>query len=112
MTIVLGRLVQATEAKQIDINGEMKTVLNNTIARRNPHNKNEAVFIDITAWGGLAEVIAQNLGKGDEALFIGELRNKKTTIGDKTITTVYLRVDKIEFTNGRKRNEAPNDETA
>ena len=103
MTKVLGRLVRDVEVKRFDVNGDERLVLNNAIAIRNRFDKEAPIFLDFTAWGGTAELIAKYLQKGDEALFTGELRNQKSNIEGKTITTVYLRLDKIEFTNGKKK---------
>lgn len=105
MTKVLGRFTRDVHLQHVDINGDSRPVLNNSIAIRNSNGKNESTFLDITAWNGVAELLARNLVKGDEVLLTGEIRNKKQKINDKDYTFQYLLVEKVEFTSGSKQRK-------
>lgn len=112
MVKALGRLVSDVEVKKVIINGNSKSVLNNSFAMKNSSNKkDDSTFIDITAWDGTADLIGKYLQKGDEILITGELRNKGITVDDKKRTVVYLLVRQIEFTNGNKRRDAADNVT-
>lgn len=107
MFIQLCRLTKDTELKQVNINGEEKNVLNNTIAFQ--ADKNNSVFVDVTAWGKNAELMAKYFKKGDEILIKGELRNKKNKINDKEFMSVYILVNTFEFTHGNKKETPKTD---
>lgn len=95
------------ELKYVSINGEDKAVLNNSIAFQ--VDKNNSVFVDITAWGKNAELMAKYLKKGDELLIKGELRNKKNKMNDKEFTSVYILVSSFEFRHGNKKESQTTD---
>ena len=103
MIYQLGRLVKDIELKEIEIGGKKKLVLNNSLAIK--IDKDNTSFIDITAWGGIAESIIQFFHKGDEILIKGEIRNKKSKVEEKEITAVFVLVAGFEFTYGNKRND-------
>jgi len=103
MIYQLGRLTREVSLQEIDVNGEKKSVLNNSLAIK--IDKENTAYINIAAWSGLAERIAKYYKKGDEILLKGEIRNKKSTIEDKEIVAVYMLVSGFEFTHGNKRDE-------
>ena len=104
MIIELCRLVRDVELKTTNFNGEDKSVLNNAIAIK--VGKEQSAFIDITAWGSNAELMAKHLKKGDELLIKGEIRNKKYKVSDdKEINMPYILVSNFEFTYGNKREK-------
>lgn len=103
MVIELCRLTKDVKLSKVNYNGEEKVVLNNSVAIR--LNKNNVTFIDISAWSVVAEVMARYFKKGDELLIKGELRNKKTKVGDKEIINAYIVVNGFDFTYGNKREE-------
>lgn len=106
MTKVLGRLTRDVELRHIDINGENRLVLNNSIATRNSSGKkDDTTFLDITAWNGVAELIAKYLTKGDELLVTGEIRSKSREIEGKKYTFHYLLVERIELVSGNKNRK-------
>ncbi len=75
--------------------------------------ENKTTFIDVTAWGNLAEVIGQYLAKGDELYIEGELRNKDISIGGgegKTMQGVYILITQIKFTHGKAKSKSEDEE--
>lgn len=102
------RLTGEAEVKQINVKGEMKSVLNNRVAISDASGN--TTFVDMTAWGGTAELIGQFLHKGDEFYGEGVLKNKGIKLGEKEIQTIYLRLEKIKFTYGNKRREGSHEE--
>ena len=103
MVYQLGRLVKKVELKEIEIDGKKKTVLNNSLAVK--IDKDNTAFIDITAWGSIAESISKFFHKGDEILIKGEIRNKNSKIEEKEIAMVFILVTGFEFTYGNKRKD-------
>ena len=104
MIIELCRLTREVKLSTINFNGEEKSVLNNAIAIK--VDKENSAFINITAWGRVAEAMAKYFNKGDEILIKGELRSRKSKIGDKEITIPFVLVNNFEFTHGNKPKEA------
>lgn len=71
--------------------------------------KEETAFLDVQAWRGQAETIAQYLSKGDPILVVGRVKidewDDKTT-GEKRLKPVIV-LDRFEFMrSGNRRNEA------
>lgn len=100
MLAEIGRLTQEVEVKTVSVSGAAKSVLNNRLAIS--VDKEITVFIDLSAWGGMAEFIGKYFAKGGELYVEGELRNKTNKIGDKEISVPYLLVSKVKFTHGNK----------
>jgi len=103
MIYQLGRLVKEVEFKEIEIGGKKKSVLNNSLAIK--IDKDNTAYVDITAWGSIAESISKFFHKGDEILIKGEIRNKKSKVEEKEIATVFVLVTGFEFTYGNKRKD-------
>lgn len=105
------RLVQEPKAVQRDVRGEQTSVINTRVAISLGNEK--SVFIDIAVWGSLAELIEKYLHKGDEFYGEGELRNGTWTLSpeqmadgkEKTVHTVYLQLNHVKFTHGKKTVE-------
>lgn len=86
--ILLGNLTRAAELKDVG-----STQLTNiTLAVRNPYNKDTTDFIDCTAFGKQAEIIATYTGKGSRLLVNGRLqvRNFQDKEGNKRSKTEVL----------------------
>lgn len=107
MIIELCRLVRDVKLSTVNFNGEEKVVLNNAVAIK--VNKDTSAFVDITAWGIVAETIAKYFKKGDEILVKGEIRNKKSKVEEKEITNVFILVNNFEFTHGNKELKKDSD---
>ncbi len=97
MIIELGRLAYEVKLKEV---GEKK-VLNNRLAI--PIGKDKTTFVDIVAWNGTAELIANNFKKGHEILIQGHLINKKGMKEKMEYDTIAILVDKIVFTHGNPK---------
>ena len=70
----------------------------------------KTTYINITAWGGLADLLGQYLRKGDEFYGEGELRNDTVPVynkdgEEKELQTAYLLLETIKFTHGNKREQ-------
>ena len=88
------------EAKTVTVGDVEKTVLNNRIAIYN--GKERTTFVNVTAWGKLAEYIAANYKKGDEVCFEGELRNGNLALEDRNVQTTFILMRTVKLTFGGK----------
>ena len=93
--ILIGRLTQDPELKYT-ANGT--ALVRFTLAVNRKFNRDEADFIDIVAWRGLAENCANYLGKGRLVAVEGRLqvRNWETQEGQKRKTTEVI-ADDVRF---------------
>lgn len=98
MIMELGRLTFDVVLQNV---GEDKKVLNNRIAIEN--TKNQTTFVDIVAWNGTAEIIANHFKKGYEILVQGHLINKIIKKDNAEFKSVAILVDKVIFTNGNPK---------
>jgi len=71
--IIIGNLTRDPEAK-VTKDGVNYTVFTVAVNRRGAGNKDEAEFIDVTVWRGLAETCAKYLKKGRKVACVGESR--------------------------------------
>ena len=95
---------QDVELKTVTVNDVEKSVLNNRIAIY--QGRERTTFINVTAWGKLAEYIAANYKKGDEVCIEGELRNGTINLEDRSVQTTYILVRSVKLTFGRKSRRA------
>lgn len=103
------RLVNPVTVEERNTAKGIISVLNNRVAIR--ISDKETCYMDVVAWGSLAELIAKYLKKGDEFYVEGELKNKESLITanksadgvEKKFQTVYLLIKQIKFTHGNKR---------
>lgn len=102
------RLTKEVQVNTVEKDGVFKTVLNNRVAIA---DRDKTTFVDITAWGKLAELMGEYLSKGNEFYGEGELRNGTYFIDEREISTVYLRLSAIKFTHGNKRTVKEQEET-
>jgi len=91
---------QDVEMKTVTVGDVEKSVLNNRVAIFN--DKDRTTFVNVTAWGKLAEYIAANYKKGDEVCFEGNLRNGTHTVEDRTFQTTFILMRTVKLTFGRK----------
>lgn len=83
MNAEIGRLAQEVATKTVPVGDEERAVLNNRVAIS--LGKDKSAFIQIVAWGKLAEFIVEHFGKGDELYFEGYVRNRDYPVGNKTL---------------------------
>jgi len=100
MLIEIGRLTQDVEVKTVFVNNMQKHVSNNRLALH--VNRDETVFVDVTAWNGTADFLKAYFKKGDELFIEGELRNRIIKYGDKDLNYPYVLITRIKFTHGNK----------
>lgn len=99
------RLAKDPILNNVQVKGEMRSVLNNRVAIGQGAEK--VTFIDVTIWGKLAELVVTYLKKGDEFYAEGELFNGTYPLkiegmtAEKKIQTVYLQINAIRFTHGK-----------
>jgi single-stranded DNA-binding protein len=106
MIIEVGRLTQEVKTTVVNTDGTEHQVVNNRLAIN--YGKDRAAFIDISAWDGCGEVVANHFKKGDEIYIVGEIRVKQYKINDdKSISIPYINVSGVKFTHGRQK---PDDE--
>lgn len=70
---IIGNLTRDPEAKTTK-DGRNYTVFTVAVNRRGANKKDEAEFIDVTTWDGLAETCQKYLKKGRKVAVIGESR--------------------------------------
>ena len=109
MVVELGRIVYDIKIEHVKIGDTEKSVVNNRLAIQN--GKDKTTFIDIVAWGKIAEFLEKYYKKGYELYAEGELINKKKKKDNVEFETVCLLIAKIKFTNGNHKdnNIDPND---
>lgn len=102
------RLTKDVEVKTIPLNEGERSVCNNRVAISDMGD--QTTYINVTAWGSLAELMGQYLKKGDEFYAEGELKNSTTPVFDETgnkkdLQLNYLLIERIKFTHGNKREK-------
>lgn len=103
MIIELGKLLNEVKVQTVTTGKGERMVLNNRIMIY--QGKDRTTFVDITAWGGLAEFIAKHFKQGEEIYLEGELKNKSITIEGKSIQSFYILVDNARIVFGKNPNE-------
>ena len=80
-------------AQVVQVKDVEYTVMNNRVAI--PFGENRASFINVTAWGELAEYIGEHYSEGDEVLLDGEIRNSKYRLGDRSLWLNYILITNV-----------------
>jgi single-stranded DNA-binding protein len=88
------------ELKTVQIGDDERSVMNGRIAVR--QSRDHAAFINVTAWGKLAEYIGTYYKKGDEIYMEGEIRNANYKLGDRVLQTNYILITAAKPTFGQK----------
>ena len=101
--VIIGRLVHTPELKitQAGTSYARVTIANEQIYKDNKHTN----FVDILAWGGLAENLSKHCDKGRKILIDGRLEIKKNTNGDKTYTNTTVIAENIDFLEAPKTGQ-------
>ena len=100
MIIEIATFATEPELKTIQFGTAKRSVMNGRIAIR--QGKDHASFINVTAWGKLAEYIGNNYKKGDEIYIEGEIRNYNFKTDDRTMQTNYVLINTVKATFGQK----------
>ena len=88
------------EWKTVQVGQDERSVMNGRVAIH--QGRDRAAFINVTAWGKLAEYIGAYYRKGDEIYIEGEIRNSNYRVGDRTIQTNYIQITAVKPTFGQK----------
>jgi single-strand DNA-binding protein len=75
--ILMGNLTRDPELKHLPSGTTAATfglASNRTYAAKDGHTKDEAMFIDVVAFGKLADIVTTHLAKGRQALIEGRLQ--------------------------------------
>ena len=88
------------ELRTVQIGENDRSVMNGRIAIN--QGKDRASFINVTAWGKLAEYIGNYYKKGDEIYIEGEIRNSNYKTDDRTLQTNYILITTAKPTFGQK----------
>lgn len=80
-----------------------KVVASNSMAVRK--NKEEAVFVQIRAWQGTADLLVNYTQKGDKLGITGRLDVDTYNKDGKLNYFTYVTIEEIEFCNGRKKEK-------
>ena len=101
--VVVGRLVSNPELKitQAGTSYARATIANEAVYKDKKHTN----FIDVLAWGGLAENLSKYCEKGRKVLVDGRLEIKKNTKGDKNYTNVTVIAENIDFLENPKSSQ-------
>lgn len=95
--VVSGRLTANPELKKVKVGEEERTVVEFRIAEIGPDN-HDTMFIDIEAWGPLAETVGAHKEKGDAVIVSGNLRYQQFTRKDGTKGSKHSMVARlVEF---------------
>ena len=101
--VIIGRLVHTPELKITQAGTSYARV---TIANEEAYkDKKHTNFIDVLAWGGLAENLSKYCDKGRKVLVDGRLEIKKNTKGDKTYTNATVIAENIDFLEAAKSSQ-------
>lgn len=102
-TVIIGRLVSTPELKitQAGTSYVRATIANEAVYKDKKHTN----FIDVLAWGGLAENLSKYCEKGRKILVDGRLEVKKNTKDDKTYTNVTVIAENIDFLEAPKTGQ-------
>ena len=76
VTVFIGNLVADPELR---FTGSGTAVCNVRVAnnRKKPSGEEEATFMSVTCWQGLAENVAEELHKGDRVVVVGRLQQRQ-----------------------------------
>lgn len=103
MIIELGKLLNEVKTHTLTSEKGDRTVLNNRLMIY--QGKNRTTFVDVTAWGGMAEFIEKHFKQGDEIFIEGELKNKTVTIEDKTFQSFFVLITNAVLRDSKNYSE-------
>lgn len=107
--ILLGRFTKNTEVRQVN---DTYVAKNSLALNHKFGDKEEVIFVDIEAWGRLAEIIGEYGVKGAAALVEGMLKiNRWEDKGEKK-ERMFVRVDNFILLPHSKREDDPSEAVA
>lgn len=94
--LIIGNLTRDPEMKFLQSGSQVCSM--RIAANRKSGGKEEVLFLDVEAWNKTAELCAQYLQKGSQALFDGRLKMETWTATDGQERTKYVLVaDRVSF---------------
>ena len=102
-TVIIGRLVSTPELKitQAGTSYARATIANEAVYKDKKHTN----FVDILAWGGLAENLSKYCEKGRKILVDGRLEIKKNKQGQTTYLNTTIIAENIDFLEAPKTGQ-------
>lgn len=88
-TTIVGRLVQDPEVKFVGAKGTA-VVKFSVAVNSKKGDKDETSYFDVSAWGTLAENLANSLGKGERVIVSGELKQESWEKDGKTFRRIVI----------------------
>ena len=102
---ILGRLVDTPDIRTTTAGTfyARATIANEQIYKEKKHTN----FVEVLAWGGLAQNFANYCQKGRKILVDGRLEIKKNKQGETTYVNTTIIAENIDFLENPKHNENP-----
>jgi single-strand DNA-binding protein len=106
-TTIMGRLTQDPKLETIHGNSMVKiNIANNYSYKSGNEKKEEVLFMECSAWGKQADLIAEYAKKGKRVLVSGRLRQSSWDAQDGTKRTkIALAIATIQFLDFAEKNE-------
>lgn len=103
-TIVLGRLTQDPEYKNVNGNSLVTiNIANNLTYSKDGQKKEEVSYFECVCWGKLADIVRQYCTKGSQVLITGRLRQERWDGDDgKKHSKVRIKVETLQMIGGKK----------
>ena len=92
-TVLLGNLARDPESRNV---GD-STVVRLVVAVNDARQKDKVSYIDVEAWGKLAEICGKYLSKGRQVLVDGRLVQDTWEKDGKKNSKVYVKADNVQF---------------
>ena len=101
--VIIGRLVSSPELKitAAGTSYTRVTIANEAVYKDKKHTN----FVDILAWGGLAENLSKYCEKGRKILVDGKLEIKKNKKGETTYINTTIIAENIDFLEAPKTGQ-------
>ncbi len=99
MIVEVGKLLNEVKTSIITTEKGDKTVLNNRIMIY--RGKGRITFVDIAAWGHVAEFIEKYFKQNEEIFIEGELRNKQMILDGKPVQGYFILVNNARIVFGK-----------
>lgn len=108
-SIIIGNLARDPEGRKVGDN----SVVNLVVAVSDLYKKDKTSYIDVEAWGKLAENCEKYLSKGRQVAVEGRIiKDLWKDENDNTKSKVYIKADNVQFLSGggnseENKSEAP-----
>jgi len=95
----IGRAVKDPEYRQVGETGvaTVRAAINTTLYKKGGENKEETAYIDVEVWHRTAEVVRDNIKKGDPFLGIGRLVTDSWETDGQKKSKLKIVLDKFQF---------------